>query len=51
MINDGATFIDVGAYSSRPGAAHVFFNWRITDEIIPIVETLTKKIPLHIYYL
>ena len=23
MLNEGATFIDVGAYSSRPGAEHV----------------------------
>ena len=44
MINDGATFIDVGAYSSRPGAAHV----SVTEElrrIIPIVETLLKEFP------
>lgn len=44
MINDGATFIDVGAYSSRPGAAHV----SLTEElrrIIPIVEVLLKEFP------
>ena len=23
MLEEGATFIDVGAYSSRPGAAHI----------------------------
>ncbi|WP_047416110.1 dihydropteroate synthase [Cellulophaga sp. Hel_I_12] len=44
MINDGATFIDVGAYSSRPGAAHV----SLTEElrrIVPIVEVLLKEFP------
>lgn len=44
MLSEGATFIDVGAYSSRPGANHV----SETDElkrIIPIVELLIEQFP------
>ncbi len=44
MLSDGATFIDLGAYSSRPGADHV-----TTEEekrrITPIVSLLTKQFP------
>ena len=44
MINEGATFIDVGAYSSRPNADHV----SEVDElkrILPIVELVLKEFP------
>lgn len=44
MLNEGATFIDVGAYSSRPNADHV----SETDElkrILPIVELVLKAFP------
>ncbi|XMO87079.1 dihydropteroate synthase [Algibacter sp. AS12] len=44
MLNDGATFIDVGAYSSRPNADHV----SETDElkrIIPIINLILKAFP------
>jgi dihydropteroate synthase len=44
MLNEGATFIDIGAYSSRPNADHV----SETDElkrIIPIVNLITKEFP------
>lgn len=44
MLNQGATFIDVGAYSSRPNADHV----SETDElkrIIPIVNLILKAFP------
>jgi len=44
FLNEGATFIDIGAYSSRPGAAEVS-----TDEelrrLIPVIEAITKKLP------
>ncbi|KAA5824521.1 dihydropteroate synthase [Algibacter amylolyticus] len=44
MLNEGATFIDVGAYSSRPNADHV----SETDElkrIIPIINLILKAFP------
>jgi len=44
MITEGATFIDVGAYSSRPGADHVTEVEEL-NRIIPIVEILNKKFP------
>jgi dihydropteroate synthase len=44
MLSDGATFIDIGAYSSRPGAAHVSENEEL-KRIIPIVEMLLKNFP------
>ena len=44
MLNDGATFIDVGAYSSRPGAKHVSEGEEL-QRIVPIIELLVKKFP------
>ena len=44
MLNEGATFIDVGAYSSRPGADHVTETEEL-NRIIPIVELLIKQFP------
>lgn len=44
MLDDGATFIDVGAYSSRPGADHVSEEEELT-RILPIVEFLVKNFP------
>lgn len=44
MLNEGATFIDVGAYSSRPNADHV----SETDElkrILPIINLILKEFP------
>lgn len=44
LLAEGATFIDVGAYSTRPGAA-----WVSQEEealrLLPIVETILKKFP------
>lgn len=45
MIADGATFIDVGAYSSRPGAAHVPLSEELL-RITPIIELILKEFPL-----
>ena len=43
-LNEGAGFIDIGAYSSRPGADEV-----TTDEelkrIIPAIEAISKRFP------
>lgn len=44
MLVDGATFIDVGAYSSRPGADHVSESEEL-QRIVPIVDLLVNKFP------
>ena len=44
MLIDGATFIDVGACSSRPGAAEVSEEEEL-KRIVPVVELLIKKFP------
>ena len=44
MLFEGATFIDLGAYSSRPGAEHVSEAEELI-RIIPIVELLVKQFP------
>ena len=44
MLNAGATFIDVGAYSSRPGAVDISQEEEI-KRILPVVEILLKEFP------
>lgn len=44
MLKEGATFIDVGAYSSRPDAANVSEEEEL-KRILPIVEGLLKEFP------
>ena len=44
MIIDGASFIDVGAYSSKPGATHVSEDEE-KNRIIKTVELLIKEFP------
>lgn len=44
MLNDGATFIDIGAYSSRPGAKHISEEEEL-NRIIPVIQLLVKKFP------
>ena len=44
MLAEGATFIDVGAYSSRPGAAIVTLEEELR-RIIPVVTMLIKTFP------
>lgn len=44
MLSDGATFIDIGAYSSRPGAAHVSEAEEL-KRIVPIIKLLVDKFP------
>ena len=44
MLNEGATFIDVGAYSSKPGAAEVSVDEELT-RIVPIVALLLREFP------
>ncbi|WP_350291369.1 dihydropteroate synthase [uncultured Croceitalea sp.] len=44
MLLEGASFIDIGAYSSRPGAMHISEEEELR-RIVPIVELLLKKNP------
>ncbi|MEQ6123044.1 dihydropteroate synthase [Pseudotenacibaculum sp. MALMAid0570] len=44
MLSEGATFIDVGAYSSRPGANHVSEEEEL-KRILPVVNLLLKDFP------
>ncbi len=42
MLQEGATFIDVGAYSSRPGAAHISEEEELA-RIVPIIDLLVNN--------
>ncbi|MDP5060296.1 MAG: dihydropteroate synthase [Maribacter sp.] len=44
MLNEGATFIDVGAYSTRPGALEVDEATEL-KRIVPIVDLILKNFP------
>lgn len=44
MQREGATFIDIGAYSSRPGADHISEAEELS-RLIPIVEKLVSTYP------
>jgi len=44
MLNDGADFLDLGAYSSRPGADDISIQEE-TDRLLPIVEEMVKQFP------
>ncbi len=44
MLNDGADFIDVGGYSSRPGASFVEIEEEL-QRVLPIVELLIRNFP------
>ena len=44
MLLEGATFIDVGAYSSRPGAKHISEEEEL-QRIIPVINLLIKHFP------
>lgn len=44
MLLEGATFIDIGAYSSRPGAKHISEKEELL-RLIPILETIIKHFP------
>ncbi len=44
MLNDGATFIDVGGYSSRPGADHVTEEEELS-RMTPLTKLLLKHFP------
>jgi dihydropteroate synthase len=44
MLLDGATFIDVGAYSSRPGAQHISEEEELKRSI-PVIHLLLQHFP------
>lgn len=44
FVNAGAKFIDVGAYSSRPGAADVS-ETEETERVVPIIQALNQAFP------
>ena len=44
FLNDGAKFIDIGAYSSRPGAAEVSPDEEL-QRLLPVIEAITRKLP------
>jgi len=44
MLNEGADFLDLGAYSSRPGAEDISVQEE-TDRLLPAVEAIVKQFP------
>ncbi len=44
MLSEGATFIDIGAYSSKPSAEFVSEQEEI-DRIVPAIELILKHFP------
>lgn len=44
FLKAGAKFIDLGAYSSRPGAIHISEEEEL-NRLIPIVEAIAKEFP------
>jgi dihydropteroate synthase len=44
FLKEGATFIDIGAYSSRPGAAEITTDEELS-RIIPVIEAVQKRFP------
>jgi len=44
MLDEGADFLDLGAYSSRPGADDIGIQEE-TDRLLPVVEAIVKRSP------
>ncbi|RFS13761.1 dihydropteroate synthase [Emticicia sp. C21] len=44
MLNDGATFIDVGGYSTRPNAAEISISEE-NDRVLPVIEGIISYFP------
>ena len=44
MLNEGAAFLDLGAYSSRPGAVAISVQEE-TDRLLPAVEAIVSRFP------
>ena len=44
LITEGAKIIDIGAYSSRPGAKHISEKEEM-DRLLPVLKLINKKFP------
>jgi dihydropteroate synthase len=44
MLDEGAAFLDLGAYSSRPGADDISLQEE-TDRLLPVVEAISERFP------
>lgn len=44
MQNDGATFLDIGGYSTRPGAKEISPGEE-AERVLPVIEALNKNFP------
>jgi dihydropteroate synthase len=44
MLAEGATFLDLGAYSSRPGAEDISVQQEM-DRLLPAVQAIVAKLP------
>jgi len=44
MLNEGAAFLDLGAYSSRPGAEDISVQEEM-DRLLPVVEAILRNFP------
>jgi dihydropteroate synthase len=44
MLNEGAAFLDLGAYSSRPGADDISVQEEM-DRLLPVVESIASNFP------
>ena len=44
MLEEGATFLDVGGYSTRPGAATISPTEE-ADRVLPVIETILDSFP------
>ena len=44
MLNEGADFLDIGAYSSRPGAEDISIQEEM-DRLLPVVEAISSNFP------
>ena len=44
MLNEGATFLDIGGYSSRPGAEHITVQEEI-ERVIDPIKNIVKNFP------
>src|SRR5580698_806988 len=44
MLDEGAAFLDLGAYSSRPGAEDISVQEEI-DRLLPVVEAIAERFP------
>lgn len=44
MLSNGASFIDIGGYSSRPGADHVSETEEL-NRVLPVIDLILKNFP------